>query len=65
MAVELRFRTGANLTPENRRCRQSPADVTEGNKPKTSQRCDYLGVVGGEFGNLAAGWNANVGGTVW
>ena len=34
----------ANLTPEARHCRRSPADVTEGNKPKTSQGSDDPGV---------------------
>ncbi|WP_228561490.1 hypothetical protein, partial [Catenulispora pinisilvae] len=28
----------ANLTPENRHCRQSPADATEGNEPKTNRK---------------------------
>ncbi len=36
----------ANLTPENRHCRQSPADATEGNEPKTDRRSAEIGGAG-------------------
>ena len=42
----------ANLTPENRHCRTSPADATEGNEPKTSQRCGGIGVTRARVGGI-------------
>jgi len=44
----------ANLTPGLRRCRRSPADVTEGNRPKTGRGIDDRGVGGARSLVLAA-----------